>query len=41
VGQALKFAYPEFDWDEQKFSFRGKKATQRYGKGTISNADRR
>jgi hypothetical protein len=35
--KALKFAYPQKEWDEQKISFTGKKSTQRYlswyGKG--------
>ena len=30
LGKALKFAYPEFDWNEKLFSFRGKKSAQRW-----------
>eukprot|EP01127_Copromyxa_protea_P014851 TRINITY_DN4197_c0_g1_i1.p1 TRINITY_DN4197_c0_g1~~TRINITY_DN4197_c0_g1_i1.p1 ORF type:complete len:722 (+),score=134.76 TRINITY_DN4197_c0_g1_i1:213-2168(+) len=30
LGTALKFAYPEIEWDESKFSFRGKKSGQRW-----------
>lgn len=29
LGNALQYAYPEFDWDLSKFSHRGKKAEQR------------
>jgi hypothetical protein len=27
--EALKRAYPEKNWDEQKFAFQGKKSSQR------------
>eukprot|EP01124_Arcella_intermedia_P022228 TRINITY_DN3269_c0_g1_i6.p1 TRINITY_DN3269_c0_g1~~TRINITY_DN3269_c0_g1_i6.p1 ORF type:complete len:532 (-),score=121.07 TRINITY_DN3269_c0_g1_i6:292-1683(-) len=30
LGKALQLAFPEVDWDLSKFSFRGKKATQRW-----------
>jgi hypothetical protein len=30
MSKALKSAYPEFDWEESKFSFRGKKSEQRW-----------
>jgi hypothetical protein len=30
IGTALRFAYPDFDWDLTKFSFRGKKSLQRW-----------
>jgi hypothetical protein len=30
LGDALKFAYPEFNWDLSKFSVRGKKSIQRW-----------
>jgi hypothetical protein len=30
LGCALQYAYPEFDWDLNKFSFRGKKSGQRW-----------
>ena len=29
-GEALKVAYPEYDWDMSKFTFRGKKSSQRW-----------
>jgi hypothetical protein len=28
--KALKYAYPEIDWVESRFSLKGKKSTQRY-----------
>jgi hypothetical protein len=28
--KALQFAFPEQNWDPKKFSFRGKKSSQRY-----------
>ena len=30
LGKALNYAYPEVDWDESQFSFRGKKSAQRW-----------
>ena len=30
LGEALKVAYPEYDWDMAKFLLRGKKSTQRW-----------
>jgi hypothetical protein len=30
LGNALKFIYPEYPWDLNKFSFKGKKSTQRW-----------
>eukprot|EP01124_Arcella_intermedia_P024109 TRINITY_DN3987_c0_g2_i2.p1 TRINITY_DN3987_c0_g2~~TRINITY_DN3987_c0_g2_i2.p1 ORF type:complete len:480 (-),score=120.91 TRINITY_DN3987_c0_g2_i2:412-1851(-) len=30
LGRALQYAYPDIPWDLQKFSFRGKKASQRW-----------
>ena len=30
LGNALKSAYPEFDWQFSKFSTKGKKSTQRW-----------
>jgi hypothetical protein len=30
LGNALKYAFPEYPWDLSKFSFRGKKSTQRW-----------
>ncbi len=30
LGEALKAVYPEYDWDMSKFSFKGKKSTQRW-----------
>lgn len=30
VGGALRYAYPEFTWDCNKFSTRGKKSIQRW-----------
>ena len=30
LGEALKVAYPEYDWDMSKFSFKGKKSSQRW-----------
>jgi hypothetical protein len=30
LGAALKSAYPQFNWDEDKFSHTGKKSTQRW-----------
>jgi hypothetical protein len=29
LSEALQFGYPEFFWDEKKFTFRGKKSAQR------------
>jgi hypothetical protein len=30
VKNALLYAYPDYPWDTSKFSFRGKKSTQRW-----------
>jgi hypothetical protein len=30
LGNALKYAYPEYPWDFTEFTFRGKKSTQRW-----------
>ena len=30
LGEALKIAYPEYDWDMSKFSLKSKKSTQRW-----------
>lgn len=30
LGEALSSAYPEYDWNLEKFSFRGKKSAQRW-----------
>ncbi len=30
LGEALKVAYSDYDWDMSKFSFKGKKSTQRW-----------
>jgi hypothetical protein len=30
LGNALIYAYPEYPWELSKFSFRGKKSTQRW-----------
>jgi hypothetical protein len=37
LGSALQYAYPEFNWDLDKFSFRGKKAEQRMLKTKIED----
>jgi hypothetical protein len=35
LGDALQYAYPEFDWDLSKFSMRGTKAGQRWLRALI------
>ena len=30
LGEALKVGYPDYDWDMSKFSFKGKKSSQRW-----------
>jgi hypothetical protein len=30
LGNALLYAYPEYPWEASKFTFRGKKSTQRW-----------
>jgi hypothetical protein len=30
LGNALQYAYPEINWDQSKFSMRGKKSEQRW-----------
>jgi hypothetical protein len=35
LGDALIYAYPDFDWDLSKFTLRGKKAEQRWQKVLI------
>jgi hypothetical protein len=35
LGNALRFAYPELDWDLTQFSMRGKKSGQRWLKVVI------
>ncbi len=30
LGEALKVAYPDYDWDMSKLSFKGKKSSQRW-----------
>ena len=30
LGHALQFAYPEYEWDLSKFTFLGKKSSQRW-----------
>jgi hypothetical protein len=30
MSNALKYIYPEYPWDLSKFSFKGKKSTQRW-----------
>jgi hypothetical protein len=30
LGTALQLAYPEYEWDISKFSYRGKKSVQRW-----------